>query len=105
MATIDNGANKINKIYKDKLVQATVRDRQNLFNRLHIILVQASGNNKEETKKWLPALEAMNAEEREAAILEKFGVQVLERCKPALQQVATDRIQVTAIESLQQRQG
>lgn len=84
---VDNGLDKIKAMREKDKSTTDNRQRQALFNRLHITLMQAPGIDREQTRLWLPAVEVMAAETREIAIRERFGDMVLARCRPALDQL------------------
>lgn len=84
---INNGIDKINDIRQSEKARTENRERQSLFNRLHVTLMQAPGLDREETRRWLPEVEKMAPAERIVAIRTRFGEQVLNRAMPALNQL------------------
>lgn len=84
---IDNGVDKIKEMRSQQKSRADNRERQELFNRLHVTLMQVPGVDREQTRLWLAEVEAMPTAERAEAIRGRFGELVLNRCKPALNQL------------------
>lgn len=87
MITRDDGTTRLKELRDRQATMTQNRERQNLFNRLHVILMSAPGHDRAVTTAWLPEIEQMPKEERAAAIREKFGEQVLARCLPSLAQL------------------
>ena len=84
---IDNGVDKIKEMRGQQKARTDNRERQGLFNRLHVTLMQAPGFDREQTRLWLAEVEAMKPPERIEAIRARFGEQVLNRAMPALNQL------------------
>lgn len=84
---IDNGIRKIDELRKQQSSRTDQRERQQVFNRLHVILMQAPGQDRELTRTWLPTVESMSPEERQRAIVARFGQQVYDRALPVLKQL------------------
>jgi hypothetical protein len=84
---IDSGADRLKQLHDREQNRGQNRERQQLFNRLHVVLMQAPGHDREATRTWLGTVEAMTPEERATAIQQRFGDRVLERCQPALNQL------------------
>ncbi len=84
---IDNGVNKIKEVRDQQKNRTINQERQGLFNRLHVTLMQAPGHDREVTRLWLAEVEKMKPSERTEAIRARFGEAVLTRCQPALNQL------------------